>query len=214
VETAARAVGGHAHQDQPPPPPFRARRGGPRAGRQPIVHSSTRRSRHGVRHRSQLHPTSTRRISCFPDPSPARTDLAAARCYDGEPDRVDSNCPLAAGLFISGATRFRGIHWQTIHSGQSPAFDSAPRAEVKSLVPACMRPDRVLTPATGRVSSPEITYSRRRPGLAPAAPRRPDRTLTVVKTAWAGLATSCAETFVHWGWSRPLGVHRTGVGGS
>src|SRR6266581_4802008 len=37
----------------------------------------------------------------------------------------------------------------------------------------------------GRVGSPKITYPHRRPGLAPAAPRRPDRTLTAVKTVCA-----------------------------
>jgi hypothetical protein len=48
--------------------------------------------------------------------------------------------PAATELFICGA---RGqVPGQTVHSGQRPAFDSPPGAEVTSLVPGGMRPAR------------------------------------------------------------------------
>jgi len=48
--------------------------------------------------------------------------------------------PAATELFICGA---RGqVPGQTVHSGQGPAFDSPPGAEVTSLVPGGMRPAR------------------------------------------------------------------------
>jgi hypothetical protein len=72
-----------------------------------------------------------------------------------------------------------------------------PGAEVTSPLAACTRPARALTPATGASGLPRNHL------LAPTAgvgsPRRPDRTLTAVKTVWAGSATSCVETFLHWG---------------
>ena len=117
-----------------------------------------------------------------------------------EPDPATTIRPAATELLVCSA--LGQVHGQTVHSGQRPAFDSPPGAEVTSLMPACTRPAQALTPATAASGLPRKHLLAPPAGVGSCRPPRPDRTLTAVKTAWAGLATSCAET------SSPLGILR------
>ena len=127
-----------------------------------------------------LHLDDRRRPRCGSRSARCRSTPAAQRTYRAG---LDARVRSVVGRSGRGRRRER-------------AGDVGGHVTRASVHPTCLGAD---PGHRGEWAPPEITYSRRRPGLAPAAPRRPDRTLTAVKTRWVGLATSCVETFLRWG---------------
>jgi hypothetical protein len=131
---------------------------------------------------------------------PPRTDLAAAPCHRREPDPVNNESPGADRTLRLGRDRRSRTGSSTDRPQWIAAglrFPSMGRGHVTraSWHATCLGAD----PGHRASGLPPKSPTRAAGRVGSCRPRRPDRTLTAVKTVWAWLATSCGETFLSWG---------------